>query len=210
MLGGGAKRDGSRRPSGSARSPAVMPGRNAAGISVARSLSCSPPPLLGCVGLTLQSASADCHTRSLCLATAFRSPPRLRPFGRLHEGSMFPACRFGSLPNPASGPFGSPLLASLCFCIACAGPIHAAFPLPDADLDFPDRSSAFAPLWDSSLRFNASADANQRGSPSPSTRFPFAPRCWAPFYHCPLRIIVPGSPSLARLAVPSDLLEPST
>lgn len=139
-------KDGSKRPSGSARSPAVMPGRNMAGTSVADSLSCSPPQLLGCVGLTLQSASVNCHTRSLCLATPFRSPPRLRPFGRLHEGSKFPACRFGSLPSLASGPFGSPLPASLRLCLAYAGPIHAAFPLPDADLDFPDRHSASAPL----------------------------------------------------------------
>ena len=154
-----------------------MPGRNMAGTSVADSLSCSPPQLLGCVGLTLQSASVNRHTRSLCLATAFRSPPRLRPFGRLHEGSKFPACRFGSLPDLASGPFGSPLLAPLRFCLTYAGPIHAAFPLPDADLDFPDRYSASAPLWDSSRRFNASADSNQRGSPSPAIRFPLAPRC---------------------------------
>jgi hypothetical protein len=137
-----------------------MRGRNTADMSLADSLSCSPPQLLYCVGLTLQSASADCHTWSLCLATAFR---------------------FGSLPNPASGPFGSPLPASLRFCLAYAGPIHAAFPLPDADLDFPDRYSAFAPLWDVSRRFNASADSNQRGSPSPATRFPFAPRCWLRF-----------------------------
>ncbi len=154
-----------------------MPGRNAAGMPLADSFSCSPPQLLFCVGLTLQSASADRHTRSLCLATAFRSPPRLRPFGRLHEGSMFPACRFGSLPNPASGPFGSPLPASLRFCLAYAGPIHAAFPLPDADLDFPDRYSASAPLQDVSRRFNASASASLEGSPLPATRFPFAPRC---------------------------------
>jgi hypothetical protein len=44
------------------------------------------------------------HTRSLSFAATFRSPPRLPPFGCLHEGSPFPAYRFDSIPDHCSQP----------------------------------------------------------------------------------------------------------
>ena len=114
-----SKRKGSRRPSGSACSPAGMPGRNMAGMPSPDSLSCSPPQLLSRIGSARQSASRDHHTRSLRFATAFHSPPRLCPFERLREGSPLPACCFSPIPNPAFRPvrFATPGLAPLLHCL---------------------------------------------------------------------------------------------
>jgi hypothetical protein len=186
-----------------------MRGRNMADMICPDLLSCSPPQLLGRFGSTRLSAPCTVHTWNLRFATAFHSPPRLYPFGRLHEGSPLPACCFSPTPLPPSGPFGSSLPASLRFCIACAGPIHVAFPLPDVDSEFPGRSSACTHPWDGVPQVQRACQhlpGRLTLALNPiSVRSPLP----ALFYHCPPRIIVPGPLSLARLAVPSDLLEPS-
>jgi len=141
------------------------------------SLSCSPPRLLDRVGSARQSASRDHHTRSLRFATAFHSPPWLCSFERLREGSPLPACCFSPTPNRAFRPvrFATPGLAPLLHCLRGADP--RSVPVAGRRFGIPwPFFSLHSPLGTASLSFNVPADTCPGGSPSPSTRSPFAPR----------------------------------
>jgi len=94
-----ANKKSSRRPSGSARSPTGMPGRNMADTSHRNPLPCSPLRSFGPLRINAPERFSVPHTRSLSLAATFHSPSRLPPFGCLHEGSPLPAYRFDSVPD---------------------------------------------------------------------------------------------------------------
>jgi hypothetical protein len=114
------------------RLPTVsLRGRNAAGMSLADSLSCSPPQLLYCVGLTLQSASAELSypepvpRNGVSLASAiasFRAPPRRVDVPRL---PLRPNSKSRLRPVRFAAPGLAPPLPGLCGadprCVPVAG-----------------------------------------------------------------------------------------
>ena len=185
-----------------------MPGRNMADMLSPDSLSCSPPRPLSRVGSARQSASATDLPGACASQRRFTRPRGYALSSTSARGQRSPPAASAQSRISPSGPFGSPLPASLRFCIACAGPIYVAFPLPDANSESPSRSSACTHHWENVPRGRRAC----RHSPgrltfainSISVRSPLP----ALFYRRRSRIIVPGSLSLARLAVPSDLLEP--
>jgi hypothetical protein len=135
------------------------------------------------------------------VAVPFRAPPR---------GVNVP--RLPLQPNPESAfqpvRFATPGLAPLLHCLRGADP--RCVPVAGRRLVTTKPPSAFTPPWDGVPR-------DQRACRHQPVRLSFALNpisirspLPALFYRCQLRIIVPGSLSLARLAVPSDLLEPST
>ena len=109
----GQKIKSSRRPSGSARSPTGMPGRNMANTSHRDPLPCSPLRLLNRLGLTLLSVS-----RFLVPGTRVSQRRFARPRGCVlsdasTRGHRSPPTASTQFRLVASSPFGSLLPASL-------------------------------------------------------------------------------------------------
>ena len=171
-------------------------------------LPCSPPRLLGHRGSTRLSAPLAAIPGACTSQRRFARPRGCALSSTSAGGHRSPpaaSVHFRNLPPARSDRRSRPRSA---FAIALAGPIFAAFPLPDADPEPPDRLSTstlprgFHPSASSCLPRPARV-----AHLDPRLDFRSLPAAGF-FLSSPLRIIVPGSLPLARLAVPSDLLEP--
>jgi hypothetical protein len=135
----------------------------------------------------------------------FARPQRLSPLGDLHSGVKAPGLPLRALPDRLPCPFdpSAPLPRPG---LPRSRPLQRLRPVALSPSGSADRVTVSTPLQDSYIPRDQSVQRRllPAGPPGKSARSPFAPRCPS-FSSVGLRINVPGSLRVFRLAVPQPL-----
>jgi len=188
-----------------------MPGRNMADTSHLASLPCSPLRSLDRLGLTLRRASRFLVSGACLSQRRFTRPHGCILSNASTRGHRSPPAASIAIPDLSSSPFGPLLLTppGICQCLCGAAP----YSVPVAGCPF--RNSLAVLSFHSPLGLRPSGSTcrlmpTREAHPGLQPDFRSLPVTGPVFFHCRFRIIVPGPLPPAWLAVPSDLLEPST